>query len=52
MVLVSHSLSSVKDLCREVLWLNKGKVMGHGACEHVIENYLKFIKEGQEAKTR
>lgn len=44
-VIVSHSLGTIKDLCNEVLWLNDGKVVEIGKPEDVIPKYEKFMNE-------
>ena len=44
-VIVSHSLGTIKDLCDEVLWLNDGKVVEIGKPEDVIPKYEKFMNE-------
>lgn len=40
-VIVSHSLNSVKKLCNRAIWINKGEVEMDGKTEEVIEKYLK-----------
>ena len=47
--LVSHSLSSIKELCNDAIWLHKGKVMMRGTPEDVTEEYTKFVNVGQSA---
>ena len=44
-VIVSHSLGTIKDLCDEVLWLNDGEVIEIGKPEVVIPKYEKFMNE-------
>jgi homopolymeric O-antigen transport system ATP-binding protein len=39
MVLISHDLRAVADLCTAVLWLNRGQVEILGPCEPVIHSY-------------
>ena len=43
-VIVSHSLDSVKKLCNRAIWINKGHVEKDGNTEEVIEEYLKACK--------
>ena len=38
-VVVSHSLASVQQLCKEVIWLEKGHVMMRGPAAEVISAY-------------
>lgn len=40
-VIVSHSLESVKKLCTRAIWINNGEVAMDGECNDVINNYLK-----------
>lgn len=40
-VIVSHSLESIKKLCKRAIWINKGEVAKDGECKKVIEDYLK-----------
>lgn len=44
-VIVSHSLGTIKDLCDEVLWLNDGKIVEIGKPSEVIPKYEKFMNE-------
>ncbi len=46
-VIVSHSLSTIKKLCTRVLWLNDGEIMMDGDPEEVIEAYKDYmLKKG------
>lgn len=38
-VIVSHALGTMKEMCDEVAWLRSGQLMGVGAPEDVIEKY-------------
>lgn len=49
MFLVSHSLSSVQQLCNDCIWLHKGKLMMRGTPEDVIAEYTKFVQVGSSA---
>ena len=40
-VIVSHSLDSLKKLCKRAIWINEGKIAMDGNCSKVIEEYLK-----------
>ena len=37
-ILVSHSIDDIKQLCNKVLWLEKGKIKDFGGLE-IIEQY-------------
>lgn len=39
-VIVSHSLDSIKKLCNRAIWINEGKVAMDGKCSDVINEYL------------
>lgn len=40
-VIVSHSLNSVKKLCDRAVWLYEGEIREDGETEKVVEDYLK-----------
>ena len=40
-VIVSHSLGAVQKLCKRAIWINNGEVAKDGACQEVIDEYLK-----------
>ena len=41
MVLVTHSMDSVKNLCDRAVWLSDGVVRMDGNTNEVVEEYLK-----------
>jgi ABC-type polysaccharide/polyol phosphate transport system ATPase subunit len=41
-LLVSHSLSSVQEMCSRVIWLDHGKLMLTGSAEQVVGKYLEM----------
>ena len=43
-ILVSQSLESVKNICRNAVLLNKGKIVSEGECEKVIDDYNKLLE--------
>ena len=43
-LIVSHSLGTLKELCNEVLWLHDGKIKQIGTPEEVISAYEDFMK--------
>ena len=43
-LIVSHSLGTISELCDEVLWLNDGKIMEIGKPEDIIPKYEEFMK--------
>lgn len=38
--LVSHSMSSIRDTCTRVLWLDKGELVADGPVDEVVDRYL------------
>ena len=45
-IIVSHSTSTLKDLCDEVIWLKEGKVHMQGKPEEVLDKYEEASKKG------
>jgi ABC-type polysaccharide/polyol phosphate transport system ATPase subunit len=45
-VIVSHALATINDLCDRAIWMNKGSLVQDGKPETVVEEYLKFLKVG------
>lgn len=43
-LIVSHSLETIKNLCDEVLWLNDGEIVKIGKPEEIIPEYNTFMK--------
>lgn len=43
-IIVSHSLGTIRELCDEVLWLNDGKIMKIGLPDEVIPEYEEWMK--------
>ena len=44
-IIVSHSLGTIAELCDEVLWLNDGEVMKIGPADEVIPEYKEFMQK-------
>lgn len=44
-IIVSHSLGTIKELCDEVLWLNDGKVVEIGKPAEIIKKYDEFMSK-------
>lgn len=43
-IIVSHTLENVLELCDQVLWLNDGEVIEIGEPAEIIERYQQFMK--------
>ena len=40
-IIVSHSLDSIRKLCSRAIWINEGKIAMDGNCNEVLDKYLK-----------
>jgi teichoic acid transport system ATP-binding protein len=47
---VSHSLSSVREMCTRVIWLDKGELKMDGPTDEVCDAYHAFIKQQTRGK--
>ena len=43
-VIVSHDMKTIRDLCSKVLWINDGEMVQYGDTETVLEAYDAFMK--------
>lgn len=43
-VIVSHDLDSIKNLCDRAIWIYDGEVKMDGKCSEVIDKYLEICK--------
>jgi lipopolysaccharide transport system ATP-binding protein len=43
-VLISHGLDQIREMCDEAIWLDAGRVSGHGAPDVVVKQYLTATK--------
>jgi ABC-type polysaccharide/polyol phosphate transport system ATPase subunit len=46
-LIVSHALSSINELCDHAIWMHKGNMLASGAPEVITEQYLKFLNVGE-----
>lgn len=51
-VIVSHSLDTLKELCTRAVWIYKGKVQLDGEPEYVIDRYLKQVVEDHKENSK
>ena len=49
LVVVSHNLEAVQELCVDGIWLDEGRLIEQGSIETTIEAYRKFIVRSIEA---
>jgi teichoic acid transport system ATP-binding protein len=50
-VLVSHALGSIEELCDIAVWMHKGEVKMQDEPEAVVHAYTKFLDVGEDALT-
>lgn len=46
-VLVSHNMTAVQEICNRAIYLNQGVVVADGDVKHVVKEYLDSTKLGQ-----
>ena len=44
-----QGLGSIKEMCSEAIWLDKGQLMMHGAPREVVRAYMRFVKVKRSA---
>jgi ABC-type polysaccharide/polyol phosphate transport system ATPase subunit len=47
-VLVSHALATVRELCDQVIWLDKGVLRMWGEPDTVVDAYAEFLEVGED----
>src|SRR5690606_5000745 len=45
-VIVSHDLASISEVCTDAVWLHKGAVRGQGMANQIVSDYLEFTSSG------
>ena len=50
-LLVSHALGSIKDLCDQAIWMHKGELRMWDEPQAVIDAYTAFLEVGEDALT-
>jgi ABC-type polysaccharide/polyol phosphate transport system ATPase subunit len=50
-VLVSHALGSIEQLCDTAVWMHKGRLQMQSDPESVVHAYTKFLDVGEDALT-
>jgi ABC-type polysaccharide/polyol phosphate transport system ATPase subunit len=48
-VIVSHDLNILRELCTRGLWLRRGHIAGDGPIDEIIDRYLEDVARQQEA---
>ena len=49
LILVSHAMATLRDVCNDVVWLHKGKLVLRGEPMKVIKAYQEFLQVGKSA---
>jgi ABC-type polysaccharide/polyol phosphate transport system ATPase subunit len=50
-VLVSHALGTIQDMCDFAIWMHQGELQKQGAPDEVIDAYTAFLEVGEDALT-
>jgi ABC-type polysaccharide/polyol phosphate transport system ATPase subunit len=50
-VLVSHALGTIQELCDWSVWMHKGELQMQGEPQEVIDAYTQFLEVGEDALT-
>jgi ABC-type polysaccharide/polyol phosphate transport system ATPase subunit len=50
-VLVSHALGTIQELCDTAVWMHKGELQRQGPPDDVIGAYTQFLEVGEDALT-
>jgi ABC-type polysaccharide/polyol phosphate transport system ATPase subunit len=50
-LLVSHALGSIKELCDQAIWMHKGELRMWDEPEAVVDAYTEFLEVGEDAFT-
>ena len=51
MIIVSHGLGQITDLCDDAVWLQDGSVADHGPSRKVVKSYLEAVNEREVARS-
>jgi teichoic acid transport system ATP-binding protein len=51
LILVSHALATIEDVCNEVIWLDKGRLMARGEPQEIINQYREFMQVKRSASS-
>ncbi len=44
-IIVSHNIDTLRELCDEVLWIHEGELKEIGETKKVLEHYVKFMEQ-------
>ncbi|MHB8856328.1 MAG: ABC transporter ATP-binding protein [Bellilinea sp.] len=46
-ILISHNMATIKEMCNQALWLEKGETQAFGVAEDVVNEYVSYIKRSR-----
>lgn len=46
-VIVSHAMGTIAELCKQVAWLHQGRLIAFGPAEEICDRYLEFLRVGK-----
>jgi ABC-type polysaccharide/polyol phosphate transport system ATPase subunit len=46
-LIVSHGLATVKEMCTEAVWLHQGQLLQRGRPDDVVDAYVHFLRVGE-----
>ena len=49
LILVSHAMRTLREVCNDIAWLHKGKLIQRGEPNTVIDAYQEFLHLGKSA---
>lgn len=49
-IIVSHSMATLRELCDDVIWIDEGIVREYGEADTVIKHYVAYMRELRESK--
>ena len=49
LILVSHAMATLREVCNDVAWLHKGKLVQRGKPNETIDAYQEFLQVGKSA---
>ena len=50
MLVVSHGLGTIKEICNDAIWLDHGKLMKRGSPDEIVSSYTEFVESGNSAE--
>ena len=48
LLMVSHNMATIREMCNRCLWLHEGEVRMEGAPDQITESYLEFVRQKEE----